>query len=134
MKIKNGFIVDDEFMPALSYILKREMTAKQCLEMNQAVDELTAHQKVIARSKYQIMEKHSKKDEEGKMMTEENGDVIFPDEETRQKCLKEILEIMNEEYDVDLSSKIVVYEDEPFRPSYYNVIKDLVDIKERSKS
>jgi hypothetical protein len=134
MKIKNGYIADDEFMNALSYLLKRELTAKQCLEMNQAQDELIAHQRVIVRSKYQIMEKHAKKDEEGKMVTQENGDVVFPSEEARQECVKEILEIMNEEYDVDLSSKIVIYEDEPLRPSYYNLIKDLVEIKERPKN
>jgi len=134
MKIKNGLIADESFMPALKYLMGRELTAKQCLEMNQATDELVAHQRVIIRSKYQIMEKYSAKDDEGKMKTQENGDVIFPNNDAREACVKDILEIMNEEYDVELSSKIVIYEDEPLRPDYYNLIKDMVEIRERPKA
>lgn len=133
MKIKNGFLLDPNFIPAFEYLQKKELTAKQCIEMNQIAEELSVQFRVLQKSKYQLMEQYSAKDENKKMRTEENGDVIFPDSVTKVKCQKEIIDLMNEEYDVPLTTKIKVYEDETMTPVYYNLIKDLVDIVPRPK-
>jgi len=134
MKIKNGFIADPNFKVAFQSLFSRPVTAKQCLELNQAADELDAHLRVILKSKFQIMEKYAKKDETGKMITEINGDVVFPDADTKAKCAEEVMEILNEEYDIPLTSKVVVYDDEILLPVHYSLLRDLLDIKERPKA
>jgi len=133
MKIKNGFIADPNFKVAFQSLFSRPVTAKQCLELNQSADELDTHLIIILKSKFQIMEKYGKKDESGKLMTEANGDVIFPNAEVKEKCSKEVMEILNEEYDIPLTSKIVVFEDEILLPIHYNLLRDLIEIKKRPK-
>jgi hypothetical protein len=134
MNIKNGYIAEPAFKAAFQTLFSRPVTAKQCLELNQASDELDAHLRVILKSKYQIMEKYAKKNEDGKMITEDNGNVVFPDDATKLKCSEEVMEIMNEVYDIPLSSKIIVYEDETLLPLHYSLLKDIIEIKERPKA
>lgn len=134
MKIRNGFIADPNFKVAFQSLFSKPVTAKQCLELNQAADELDAHLRVILKAKFQIMEKYASKDEAGKMKTEDNGEVIFPNEEVKTKCAGEVMEILNEEYDIPLTSKVVVYDDEILLPVHYSLLRDLIEIKERPKA
>ena len=129
MLIKNLQIINDEFIPAFTGLLKLKMPAKQCLEVSSCIDDLIAQHQVIMRARKALVDKYCSKDAEGKV-THKDGLVLFDSEELKKKCTEEIREILLEDIDLALSSKIRVSAQEIMTPLQIKLLQDIIEIDE----
>jgi len=134
MKLKNGIVIEDDFLLTFQELLNKDMPAKQCLELSTCLDELISHINVVRRTKRALIEKYAKKNKDGEILSDEDGAILFDDDEKRQKCLSEINEIMNESIDISLSEPVKIYADEIMTPKKVRLLKDVIEIVEREQS
>jgi len=130
MKVKNAYIIHALFSSALDKLNQSPVPAKQCLELNAAIDELAAHREVLIRTRRNIVSKYAKKDEKGTMMVNTQTDeIIFPDAVIEEKCKKELDEILNDGLEVNLTNRIIVNGNDLWRPFELRLLSDIIDIK-----
>ena len=129
MKLLNGIINSPELPAALSGLMKREISVKQCVELSSMVEMLNMQKSIIERTRMTIIEKHAmKKDDDNIVLQEDGRTPAFPDEEAQIRCQEEVKELMAESFDIPLSSKIPVKEDDKMTLQDYNVLKDIIII------
>jgi hypothetical protein len=133
MKISNGIVMADDFLLAFEELLSKEMPAKQCLEINQSLDELMGHYQILKRTQISIVSKYAVVKEDGSILFDEKGKVVFKSQEDEQKCSAEIMEIREESIDIPLSNKVKIYDDFLTTPKKLFLLQDVVDVVERAK-
>ena len=129
MKIKNGLIISPEFSSAIQKLLKKEIPVSLCLEISTMIEEIDTQIKIVNRARQAVLEKYTKKDEKGKYVVDDNGNAVFENENIKVKCLNELSDILNEEFDVALTSKIPLTKEDKMTPQEYILLKDLIEIK-----
>ena len=131
MKIKNGLLLNPNFIKSIQKLFTIEMPAKQCLELSMVLDEVDPQIKILQRSKYIIIDKLAKKDADGKIITDDTGEAQFKDIETRQKCFGQVTEILNEDFEISLKKKVLIDEDDKrFTPQDLMILRELIEVKE----
>jgi len=133
MKIKNGIVIEDDFLSTFQELLNKDTSAKQCLELSTCFDELLSHVNIVRRTKRSLIEKYAKKNNDGEIQSDEKGAILFDDGEKKQKCLSEINEILNESIDIPLSETVKIYTDEIMTPRKVRLLKDVIEIVEREQ-
>lgn len=134
LKIKNVNVLHNDFLPAFEKLMYRQMPAKQCLELSMSLEELTSHQAVARKARVAILTKHGKKNPDGTVMADTNGNAIFPDLAAQNACMAELAEIDQDTIEIPLTDKITVYEDEDFIPVQMYMLRSVIDVKPRPKA
>lgn len=130
MKIKNGILMNDNFLNSLQKLISIEMPAKQCLQLSAAIEKIESQIKILQRSKYSIIDKMAEKTSEGKIATDARGEAQFKNDEIKIKCSSQVAEIMNEDFEVSLKEKVVIAEDNSkFNTQDIMLLRDLIEIK-----
>lgn len=129
MKLKNGLIANDNFISAFQKFFHYDMTAKQCLEFSASLDEVTSQYSILKRAQRVIVEKYCLKNEDGSIKYDEQENVLFPSKEEEGKCKKEINEILKDEFEIPLSSKIKVKAEDKFQPLEIRMLRDIIEIE-----
>lgn len=134
MEIKNYKIIQDNFIPAVEWLLVREMPAKKCLELSAAYDELVTQANTLQRAKSAIIIRHATKDNNlENVKHDEKGEIIFPSSKAEEDCKREINEIMNESFEVAITGRIKIYDDEKVTAQRLGLLSDIVDVVERDQ-
>ncbi|MBD3261063.1 MAG: hypothetical protein GF334_05175 [Candidatus Altiarchaeales archaeon] len=133
IKIKNGILIQEAFLEHYTKLLQRQMPAKLCLELNQALDEIISQASVVKRTRLEIAKKYGEKKEDGSLLTDAAENVLFPDEETKAKCMGEINEILNETLTITVSKPVSIYEDETATPDELRFLGGLIEVIDRPK-
>lgn len=135
MKIKNGLLMEEDFMPAFEELLLKDLPAKQCLELAEALDDIAKKAMAVQRARRAIVEKYAQKGEDGQIKSrKDNPDKIdFGTKENEEKCAKEIVDLFNEEYDVPLSSKVTIKSSDVSTGRKMLLLRDIVEIEEPDK-
>lgn len=131
IKLQNGLVIMPEFMEALQKLMVLEIPVSQCVALSTAIEEINTQTNIVNRSKKVILEKYCLKDEAGKAKVDKVGNAIFENDETQQKCLNDIGEIMNETFELHLENKVVVPEDTKMTPQEFILLKDLIEVAEK---
>jgi hypothetical protein len=134
MKIKNQYVIEDDFLAAFDELLKKDMTAKQCLEMIQSIETLTAHYKTLKNTQLTIVKKYAVLNDHGEVTFLDGTKIAFKSLEDDSKCNKELVEIRQETIDIPLSSKIKIYDDDVSTPRKMWLLSDIVEIADRPVS
>jgi len=129
MEVKNFLLVSEKFLPAFEKLLRKEIPAKTCLQLSAAYDEIVSQITVVQRTRKAIAEKYAAKNEDGTVKIDELGNVVFPDDETKTKALKEIDEILNESLELALN-KVVLNPEDKMTTEEYIMLRDIVEIPE----
>lgn len=126
MLIGNFLVLEDDFIVYLSDLMKRDMTVKQCLEMSQSVSAIMEQKRVLERAKLAFAEQYGKK---------ENGQIVlkdqilqFDDDTKRDLFMAKFKEMLEATFEIPLSSKIKVYEDEISTPQKIFLLQSIIDI------
>jgi hypothetical protein len=130
IKLQNGLVIMPQFMESFNKLMGMEMSAKQCLELSTAQEEIVSQVTIVNRSKKVILEKYCLKNEEGNPILDE-GNATFETLEVQEKCLGDIAEVMNEFFELHVENKVVVDEDTKMTPQDFTLLKDLIEIKEK---
>jgi len=130
IKLQNGLVVIPQFMGSFNKLMNMEMSAKQCLQLSTAQEEIASQITIVNRSKKVILEKYCAKNEKGELVTTEEGDATFETPEEQKKCISDIAEIMNEFFELHFEDKILVDESTKMTPQDFTLLKDLIEIKE----
>lgn len=128
MIIKNRTIVKEGFIEALTKLMNVEMPAKQCLEVSRSIEELIGQLNIILRAQKSIANKYCLKDVDGNPICNEKGEITFESEEIKNKYIKEMTEILDEEIDISLSSKIKIKGDTKLTPLIYKLLEDIIEV------
>jgi hypothetical protein len=134
MKIKNQYVIEDDFLAAFDGLLKKDMTAKQCLEMIQSIEVLTTHYKTLKNTQLTIVKKYAVLNDHGEVTFLDGTKIAFKSLEDDIKCNKELVEIRQETIDIPLSSKIKIYDDDVSTPRKMWLLSDIVEIVDRPVS
>jgi hypothetical protein len=129
MKIKNGLVISPEFTSAIQKLLKKEIPISLCLEISTMIEEIETQIKIVNRTRQAVLEKYTKKDVEGKFVTDEKGNAEFDNDDVKNKCLTELATILNEDFDVSLSTKIPLSKEDKMTPQEFILLKDLIEIQ-----
>jgi len=128
MKIRNALIISPEFNTAIQKLLKKEIPISLCLELSKVVEEIDTQVKIVNRARQAILEKYTKKDEKGKFMVDADGNALFVDDTIKNKCLKELTGILNEELDISLEKKVPLSKDDKMTSQEFILLKDLIEV------
>lgn len=128
MKIKNKMIIDDNFVEAFFSLLSIPMSAKQCLEVSSSVDEIAGQRQIVQRTRKAIIERFCKKDEAGKAIEDEKGQVSFENNDLKETCLYELKEVFEEEIDISLKTKVKIDKAAVMTPMKVKLLKDIIEI------
>jgi hypothetical protein len=131
MQVKNQVVIEDDFLVAFNDLLKKDMTAKQCLEMIQSTEPLTAQYKALKSAQLAIVKKYAVLDDKGEVKFLNGVNIVFKSKEDESKCNTELLEIRKESIDIPLSTKIKMYEDDVSTPRKMWLLSDIVEMVER---
>lgn len=130
MLVKNSLILDDHFQESFSSLMTLKMPAKQCLEISSCIEDISAQHSILIRAKRSIVDKYCKKDDDGKPVADEKGNLVFDTPEIFKTCMDELNEIYEEEIDLALSNKIKVSKNEIMTPLQVSLLKDFIEIEE----
>lgn len=134
MKLKLKLVNNEFFDEALSWLMQKPMSVKQCMEFSNSIDEVLDHRKAAQRARNAIISKYSLKDDKGETELEEDGrSVKFKSMDEKIKCQNEILELDEQEVEISLKTKIELDEKEISTPQMMYLLKELVSIKEEEK-
>jgi len=129
MEIKNFLLIGEKFLPAFEKLLRKEIPAKQVLQLSTAYDEIVAQINVVQRTRKAIAEKYAAKNDDDTVKIDDVGNVEFPDDETKAKALKEIDEILNETLELAID-KIVISPEDKIITEEYIILRDIIEIPE----
>ena len=134
MQIRNGIVIEDDFIAAFNDLMMRDMPVQQCHELSICLEELASHLSVLKRTKLTLIQKYASKDPRTEQfLMDPDGNVLFPDEKIKVKCATEINEIMSDHIDIPLTGPIVIYKDEKMTPRKYALLKDIIKVVDRPK-
>lgn len=133
MKIKNGLMMQEDFIPAYQDLLKRDILVKECLELNKCLQDFGGHIKALQSTRKNIIEKYAVKDEDGAPKTNDKGEALFKDVESAQACIKEMMELSDDTFEAKITNKIKIYDDEIFTGRKLALLEDIVEVVERPK-
>jgi len=131
MKIQNSYVAEDDFISAFDELLKKDMPAKQCLEMIKSEEILISHFNNLKRTQRTIVEKYAKKKDNGEIVLDNKNDIVFKSKPDEEKCKKEISEIREEFIEIPLTNKVKIYEDDIFTARKLVLLKEVVDVIKR---
>jgi len=130
MKVANSLIINSDFITVFDDLLKKEMPAKQCLQVVTSFDELVAQHKVLRRTQKAIVERFAKLDKNGVSEQDATGRILYKSANDEEACKAELSVILAESIEISLSSKIKISEDERMTPLKMYLLKDIVEIVE----
>ena len=130
MEIKNFLMMNNNFMPAFERLLKKEITAKSCLQLSTAYDEIVTQITVIDRTRQAIAHRYAKRTEDGSISLDAENAIEFDNEDSRLKALCQIDEILNETLEVDLD-QVVLKPDECMTTEDFILLKYIVKVADR---
>ena len=134
IQIRNKVILKPEFVHAVQNLLQtRRMPAKTTIEVNTAIDELASHNETLKRSRRDIVLRYCVRDEDENPKVDENGNYVFPEDEAKQACGKDLMDIENESITLQMTEPVVIYDDEEIAPIELRLLGGLVEVRERSK-
>lgn len=135
MKIKNAILLEEEFMKAFGELLQKEMPIKKCLEISECIESMEERVNVINRTRRAIVEKYAVKDENGKIKIQDGTQekIDFGSAEKEAQCMREIGELMNEDYELPLSEKIKIKSSEVSTPKKIYLLRNLIEVIEDPK-
>jgi len=131
MKIQNSYVAEDDFISAFDELLKKDMPAKQCLEMIKSEEILISHFNNLKRTQRTIVEKYAKKKDNGEIVLDDKNNIVFKSKSDEEKCKKEISEIREEFIEIPLTNKVKIYEDDIFTARKLVLLKEIVDVIKR---
>jgi hypothetical protein len=130
MKIANSLIINSDFITVFDDLLKKEMPAKQCMQVVTSFDELVAQHKVLRRTQKAIVERFAKLDKKGVAEQDATGKILYKSAKDEEECKSELSVILSDTTEISLSSKIKISEDERMTPLKLYLLKDIVEIVE----
>ena len=128
MKVRNVSLLDKNFLEAFSSLIIMEMPVRQCMEISNSIDDITAQEKSFNRVRKTLADKYCKKDEKGNPIIDEKGDLTFETAEAEEACIKGMEELLNETFEISLNSKIKVKSDTKMTPIKVRLLKDFIEI------
>ena len=132
MKIRNGVLIEDDFISAFQELMFRDMSVKQCHELSVCLEEIISHIGIVRRTKSTLIRKYAKKDGD-EFACDADGNLLFETPDEKKKCTTEIGEVMLDTIDIPLTDPVVFYADEVMTPRKYNLLKDIIQIVEREE-
>lgn len=130
MLIKNSLIMSKEFLAAFYSLMEMKMPAKQCLEVSSCIEDILGQHQIILRARKAIADKYCSKDDEGKPLSDDSGNLVFENSELQKKCMEELTEIHDEEVDLAVSKRIKISATELMTPVQMKLLKDIIEIDE----
>jgi hypothetical protein len=124
-------VAEDDFISAFDELLKKDMPAKQCLEMIKSEEILISHFNNLKRTQRTIVEKYAKKKDSGEIVLDDKNNIVFKSKADEDKCKKEIGEIREEFIEIPLTNKVKIYEDDIFTARKLVLLKEVVDVVKR---
>ena len=134
MEVKNSVIMSPNFIPAVEKLMRVDMPIKNCIALNEAVVKINEKLRVLDDTKKTVMERFAKKDEDGKMVTQQSEDnpnlrtPVFESSEKAMEFAKEIQEMLEEVTDIPLDEKIKVSSDTKMTTDEFLVLQDLIEV------
>ena len=126
MLIRNGFVTNPDFLDAFNGLMKREMPIWQCLEMSKSVEEILKQVSIVDRAKLAIADQYGKKENGQLVIIDKN--VVFDDDNKKNICLAKVQELLEETFEISLTSKVKVPRDETFTPYKFALLQDVIEI------
>lgn len=129
MRMKSEKLLRPEYMSALNKLMKKEISAKQCLQLAKTAQEIDNQFKAIQKSRKIIIENYAVLDEDGKVKTKNNSTIIFKSKEDEEECKAKIIEMLEEEFEISLKEKIKMSAEEKFTTEEMVLLEDLIEIE-----
>jgi hypothetical protein len=135
IKIKNSIIINPAFGSAIQNILQtRRMPARTTLEINRVIDEIATQIDLLKKSRTDIAKRYANLDNKGNPVVDANSNYVFPSDEKKLECRRALDELEAEYITVEVSSPVVLYDDENIAPLELRLLGGLVEVKERPKA
>ena len=133
MQIKNAYVMEPDFIPAFDELLKKPLPAKQCLEMITSSELITAEYNRLMKAQLLVLEQYCVKKEGGTLKFDANGNIVFKDAESEKMGTKEVLDLKSGIFEIPLTNKVKIYDDDIITARKIFLLKDLIEIVEREK-
>lgn len=94
MKLSNERILND--LKTLGEISQKQLPIKVSYAIAKNISKIESELKIYNKEREKLINKHAEKDDKGKVIADENGQIKFKDPEAWDKDIKELLAIENE--------------------------------------
>jgi hypothetical protein len=94
MKINNQKLIEN--VQKLSGVAQKQLPVKVSYAISKNISKIEAELKVYDKERQKLIEKYAEKDETGKVISDEKGQIKFQDKDGWDKDIKVLLEIENE--------------------------------------
>lgn len=133
LKLKNAVLFQEQFSKSLKDISKlTKLSIKEIIEVSKALEVCEKEFKSIQPLYADIAKKNCLKDDKGELVIENNS-FVFASKENLDSFLKETNDLFEVEFDIPLSKKIKVSEDNKnFTLETYEVLKDIIEVENES--
>lgn len=129
MKLTNFQIMNQQFVPALENLLKKEMPLSTCEELVECLQEIEEKSKIIQRVRVSLIDKYLEKDDKGKPVVIDNTTPKFISDEAKSKFMAEVTELLKGNFEVKFDSKVILKETDVMSAQEYMLIKDFIKIE-----
>jgi len=133
IKIKNAVLRKTQFLVAVERLLQsRSMPARTCIEINRLIDEVATHLEILNKARRDVTLRYCVRDEKNGIKVIDNK-VVFPNDDAREACAKELEDLDNEFFTAELTEPVTIYDDETITPIDLRLMGHVVQVKERPK-
>jgi hypothetical protein len=121
--------MNQQFVPALENLLKKEMPLSTCEELVECLQEIEEKSKIIQRVRVSLIDKYLEKDDKGKPVVIDNTTPKFISDEAKSKFMAEVTELLKGNFEVKFDSKVILKETDVMSAQEYMLIKDFIKIE-----
>jgi hypothetical protein len=123
--------MNQQFVPALENLLKKEMPLSTCEELVECLQEIEEKSKIIQRVRVSLIDKYLEKDDKGKPVVIDNTTPKFISDEAKSKFMAEVTELLKGNFEVKFDSKVILKETDVMSAQEYMLIKDFIKIEKK---
>ncbi|AJA50050.1 hypothetical protein CPAST_c40210 [Clostridium pasteurianum DSM 525 = ATCC 6013] len=94
MKISNQKLLED--IQKLGGVAQKQLPVKVSYAISKNISKIESELKIYDKERQKLIEKYGEKDEQGKVVADEKGQIKFKDKDSWDKDIKALLDIENE--------------------------------------
>jgi hypothetical protein len=131
MKLTNLQILNPQFVPALEKILKKEIPLSTCEELAKIIMDIEDRFKLIEKVRSAMIDKYLEKDTKGQPVVINGNQPKYKTKEDEKKFLGELNELLIGEFEVVLTDKVNLSEDDKMSGQEYLLVKDFITVNKK---
>jgi hypothetical protein len=128
MKISNLQILNPQFVPALDKLLKKEMPLSTCEELAKAILDIEQKAVLLQKVRTAMVDKYLEKDPNGKPVIIDGNKPKYKSDEAQKQFMGELNELIRGDFEVTLTKKIDLSEEDIMPAQEYILIRDFVNL------